>query len=112
MTQTPQIEALESNIIFQFAEQVTQTRFINTSESGILITSGDGNQTVYPRWGKVLHVGPEVREVKPGDFILIEPGKWTFGFYVGENFGEEDRYWKTDEDKVICISDEPGHTYT
>lgn len=103
---THKIEAIQNNIIFQFVEDVTQTRFVNKAASGILVASGDGNQTVYPRWGKALHVGPDVREVKPGDYIMIEPGKWTFGFIV-----EDVRYWKTDEDKVICAADEPGTTY-
>jgi hypothetical protein len=101
-----QIQAIENNIIFQFVEDVTQTRFVNSSEAGFLINSNDGNQTLMPRWGKALHVGPEVLEVKAGDFILIEPGKWTFSFRV-----DGGRYWKTDESKVIGVSDEPGHTY-
>ena len=100
------IEAIEANVIFQFVEDVTQTRFVNSSESGIIINSGDGNQTLMPRWGKVLHVGPDVLEVIPGDYILIEPGKWTFSFRVGE-----ERYWKTDETMIIGVSDEPGYTY-
>ena len=103
---THKIEAIQNNIIFQFVEDVTQTRFVNTAASGILIASDDGNQTVYPRWGKALHVGPDVREVKPGDYILIERGAWTFGFKV-----EDIRYWKTDESKVIGVADEAGTTY-
>lgn len=103
---TQQIEAIQSNIIFKFTEDVTQTRFVNKAASGILVTSGDGNQTTQPRWGEALFVGPDVREVKVGDFILVEAGKWTFGFYV-----DKERYWKTDEDMVICAADEPGHTY-
>jgi hypothetical protein len=103
---TNQIEAIQSNIIFKFTEDVTQTRFVNKAASGILVTSGDGNQTLMPRWGEALFVGPDVTEVNVGDFILIEPGKWTFGFYIGDA-----RYWKTDEDKIIGVSDEPGETY-
>ena|ERR1017187_4362137 len=103
---TYQIKAVRKNIIFQFVEDVTQTRFINKADSGFIINSGDGNQTSIARWGKVTHVGPDVSEVKPGDFILIDAGKWTPGFYVNDQ-----RYWKTDEDKVVGVSDEPGSTY-
>jgi hypothetical protein len=100
------IEAILNNIIFQFVEDVTQTRFVNSTESGIIINSGDGNQMLWPRWCKALHVGPDVTEVKEGEFILVEPGKWTTAFRI-----DNVRYWKTDESRVIGVSDVPGHTY-
>jgi hypothetical protein len=103
---TQKIEAIQSNIIFKFTENVTQGRFINKAASGILVNSGDDNQTLYPRWGKALFVGHDVREVDEGNYILIEKGMWTPGFFVGD-----ERYWKTAEDKVICVADEPGSTY-
>ena len=100
------IKSIESNIIFQFVEDVTSTRFKNSSASGFIITSDDGNQTSQPRWAKTIDVGPNVTEIKPGDFILIEAGKWTPGFELN---GE--RFWKTDDQRVIATSDQPGHTY-
>ena len=100
------IEAINSNIIFKFVEDVTQTRFINSTESGLLITSADNNQTSFPRWGHVISVGPDCVDIKVGDYILIEGGKWTTGFYL-----EEDRLWKTDIDQVMAVSDTPGKTY-
>jgi hypothetical protein len=103
---TQKIEAVLNNIIFTFVEDVTQTRFINSTESGIIINSGDGNQMLYPRWGKAISVGPDATEVKEGEFILVEPGKWTTAFRV-----DNVRYWKTDETMVIAVADEPGHTY-
>jgi co-chaperonin GroES (HSP10) len=109
MTQ-PNMEAVGNNIIFQFVDEVTSTRFKNTSASGLIISSEDGNQTASPRWAEVLAIGPNVKEVRNGDFILIEPGKWTFGFTLGDD-RVADRFWKTDEDRVIAISDAPGNTY-
>ena len=100
------IEAVANSIIFKFCEDTTQSRFMNSSEAGFIINSGDGNQMMDPRWGEVLYVGPDVTEVKPGEFILIEPGKWTSGFHM-----ESTRYWKTDETKVIGVSETPGCTY-
>jgi len=101
------IEAINNNIIFTFVEDVTQTRFVNSSEAGFIISSLDGNQTLYPRWGKVISAGPDVTEIKDGDYILIEPGKWTTAYYVDK----VTRIWKTDADCVIAVSDEPGSTY-
>jgi hypothetical protein len=100
------IEAVGNAIIFKFVEDVTSTRFINSSESGFIINSIDGNQMMYPRWGEVLHVGSLVTEVKKGEFILIDPGKWTAGFHM-----DTDRYWKTDDTHVIGVADTPGNTY-
>jgi hypothetical protein len=100
------IIAIKDNIIFQFVEDVTSTRFINSSKAGLIISSKDGNQTSIPRWGKATHVGPDVRDVSVNDYILIEAGKWTSGFYV-----DGVRYWKTDEAMVMGISDEPSTTY-
>lgn len=103
---TTQIETLGNNILFQFVEDVTNTRFINSNTLGIIIAPSDGNQANVPRWGRVTHLGPDVVDVKIDDYILVEAGMWTTGFFV-----DEVRYWKTDEDKVLAVSDEPTTTY-
>ena len=100
------ISALSNNIIFQFVEDITSSRLVNSSSSGIIISSQDKTQTGVPRWGKVTNVGPDVLDVKVDDFVLIEHGKWTPGFYV-----DGKRYWKTDEDMIMCTGDEPTATY-
>jgi len=101
-----QLTTIYDNIIFKFVEAATSTRFINNASSGLIITSDDNNQTAIARWGQVVAIGPDCINVKPEDYILIEPGKWTSGFYINNS-----RYWKTDESMVIAISDEPGQTY-
>lgn len=100
------METVSNNVIFQFVENSLYGRFINTHHGGLLISSEDTYQTNLPRWGKAVVVGEECTCVKPGDYILIEGGKWTTGFYYGE-----ERYWKTDESVIICASDEPGTTF-
>jgi co-chaperonin GroES (HSP10) len=103
---TLQIIPVRNNIIFEFVEDSTSTRFVNSTKSGIMISSQDSNQTGIPRWGKITHVGPDVKNVKVGEYALIEPGKWTSSFYVDNH-----RYWKTDDDQIMCTSDEPTTTY-
>jgi len=100
------IESVRNHIIFQFVEKNLYGRFINEAASGILISSEDTKQTNYPRWGKVVAVGPDEIEVSTDDYILIEPGKWTPRFQVD---GQD--YWKTDSFQVICASDKPYTTY-
>jgi hypothetical protein len=100
------IEAVRNYVVFTFVEDIYGDRFINSAGGAIILTSDDKSQTTYPRWGKVVNVGPDVTEITPGEYVLIEPGKWTTHFYV-----DGLRYWKTDEDKILCTADEPGSTY-
>lgn len=100
------IETVRDYVIFTFIEETTGGRFINKTNSQIILTSDDRMQTNYPRWGKVEEIGPNVKEITKGEYILIEPGKWTSHFYVNGK-----RYWKTDIDHVLCSSDTPGTTY-
>lgn len=57
--------------------------------SGIFIQSDDGKaHGVKPRWCRVWAIGPEQKDVKVGEWILMEHGRWTRGIKVEEN-GEE-----------------------
>jgi co-chaperonin GroES (HSP10) len=45
---------------------------------GILLTSDDGKRSgIHPRWAKVFAVGPDQTEVKVGEWILLEHGRWS-----------------------------------
>ncbi len=57
--------------------------------SGIVIQSDDGKaHGVKPRWCRVWAIGPEQKDVKIDEWILIEHGRWTRGIKVEED-GEE-----------------------
>jgi co-chaperonin GroES (HSP10) len=101
-----QIIAERNNVLFQFEEDTTSNRFVNATSSGILISAADQNQSGVARWAKVTHIGEQVEDVKVGEYILLEPGRWTSGFYV-----DGQRYWKTDVDQILATSDEPYSTY-
>jgi co-chaperonin GroES (HSP10) len=48
------------------------------TKTGIYILSDNGKtQGIHPRWGKVWAVGPDQTDVKVGEWILIEHGRWT-----------------------------------
>lgn len=100
------IDVIGNAVIFQFCDKVSSTRFINTTQSGVLISELDTNQSNLARWGRVVRVGPKVTEVKEDDFILVDPGRWTSGFMFGKH-----RLWKTDEDQIALVSDEPYPVY-
>ena len=56
-----------------FDEQITK--------SGILIQSDNGKgQGIKPRWGRVWAVGEDQKDVKVGEWILMEHARWTREF--------------------------------
>jgi co-chaperonin GroES (HSP10) len=100
------IQPLEDGIIFQFYDDSTSTRFVNKTKSGIAIAIEAKDQANMDRWGVVTDIGPKVKQVKVGEAILIESGFWTPGF---ESNGQ--KFWKTDEQRVLLTADEPYGIY-
>jgi co-chaperonin GroES (HSP10) len=46
--------------------------------SGLYIPSDDGKSSgIHPSWGRVWAIGPRQTNVKVGEWILIEHGRWT-----------------------------------
>jgi len=90
---------------------VTDMHFgAQTTKSGIFIASDDGkSEGVRPRWGKVWAVGPEQHDVKIGDWIYVEHGRWTRGITVEDENGNEVIIRMVDNKAIMLVSDEnPG----
>lgn len=100
-----QVKPLNSNIIFTFDEETSSGGFIPKT-GGLIIVPQNIEHNREPKWGMVESVGPSVHDVKPGDYILIEPLMWSLGFEL-----EGKKFWKTDESKVMAISDVPVIAY-
>lgn len=80
--------------------------------SGLLLTSDDGKGSgVHPRWGCVFAIGPKQTDVKVGQWILLEHGRWSRGFeYVNEQ-EEEIEIRLADKTAILLVSDEkPANT--
>lgn len=90
----------------EFGEQRTQ--------GGIIIIDDDGKQHgIKPRWAKVYAVGPKQEDVKVGDWILIEHGRWTRGFNFTKDDGTIFTLRRVDTDCIMMTSDQkPSDTYT
>lgn len=58
---------------------VTDMEFGNqVRKSGLIIADDDGKaHGIKPRWAKVLLVGPEQKDLSPGQYVLLEHGRWT-----------------------------------
>jgi co-chaperonin GroES (HSP10) len=85
-----------------FGEQVTST--------GIIIKSDNGKSAgVKPRWGKVWAIGPEQKEVKVGEWILIEHGRWTRTIELEEEDGSITELRRVETNAIMMSADErPG----
>lgn len=95
------LRPLNDNILvtdMNFEEQKTA--------SGIVIQSDDGKaHGVKPRWCRVWAVGPDQAEVKVGEWILVEHGRWTRGVTVKED-GKEILIRRVENVSVMMTADE------
>lgn len=83
-----------------FDEQVTAT--------GIVIPSDDGKDAgIKPRWGRVYAVGHEQKDVKVGEWILVEHGRWTRAITIIDEDGSERKIFRVDTDCILMSADEP-----
>lgn len=74
--------------------------------SGIQLLGDDGKTDgIRPRWGKIWAVGEKQTELKVGQWILIEHGRWTRGIVV-EMDGESKTINRVDTNSILLVSDE------
>ena len=88
---------------------VTDMQFgIEQTAGGIFLPSDDGKSSgIHPRWAKVFAVGPEQLDVKVGDWILLEHGRWSRGHRYENESGEEIDIRLADTNAILAVSDEP-----
>jgi co-chaperonin GroES (HSP10) len=80
------------------------------SKGGIVLPSDDGkSEGVRHRWGRVWAIGPEQQDVKVGEWILLEHGRWTRGVTVELEDGTEIVIRRADLEAILIVTDEePG----
>jgi co-chaperonin GroES (HSP10) len=76
------------------------------TKGGILLRNDDGQtHGIRARWAKVYCVGPEQKDVKPGQWILIEHGRWTRQMAIEDQDGVK-KIQKVDIKGMLAVSDE------
>jgi len=87
---------------------ITDMNFgMEQTKSGIVIQSDNGKaHGVKPRWGKVWAVGPEQKEIKIGDWIMMEHGRWTRTWNIEQDDGSILEVRGVDNKAIILVSDE------
>lgn len=81
--------------------------------SGIVIQSDDGKaHGVKPRWAQVYKVGERCEvDVKPGQWILIEHGRWTRKIKIDDNESIKE-IQKVEVSAIMAVSDDkPSDAY-
>ena len=82
------------------------------SQYGIVIPNDDMKSSgIRPRWAKVYAVGPEQKDIKVGQYVLISHGRWTRGVKIEDTVGEL-TIRKVDNNDILLVSDEPVNDYT
>ena len=95
------VRAINADVLvcdMDFGEQVTA--------SGIVIQSDDAKaHGVRPRWGKVYKIGPQQTDVKEGQWILIEHGRWTRKVTIDDGDSVKD-FQKVETKSILAVADE------
>lgn len=95
-----QIRPLRDNII------VTDMSFEGRQLSSGIVLLGDDGKTdgIRPRWARVYATGPEQRDVRVGQWVLIEHGRWSRGTKIFRE-GQELTIRRADPEAIIFVSD-------
>lgn len=76
------------------------------SNGGIVLLNDNGKGNgIRPRWGKVYAVGPDNKDVKVGQWILVAHGRWTRGMDIEDENGKT-TIRKIDPKDILLISDD------
>lgn len=102
------IKAIRDHILCTHADFGDQT-----TKAGIVIKSNiDKSQGISSRWMQVFEVGPDIDWLTPGEWVLVEYGRWSNGLSVrDERLADgEGKVWKVDPAGCMAVADEKPDT--
>lgn len=81
--------------------------------SGIIIPSQNGKtEGIKARWSCVYAVGPEQTDIKVGDWIYVEHGRWTRGITMIDDNDKEFTIRRVENESILLVSsDKPNDVY-
>jgi len=72
---------------------------------GLIIQEKDGTaDAIRPRWFEVVYVGPEQKDVNPGEYVLVAHGRWSRGVTIDP--ADDYKLYFLDNDEMLAVSDE------
>ena len=79
---------------------------VRISTGGIIIPNDNGKSTgIRPRWGQVYAVGPDQKDVQPGQWVCVEHGRWTRGIDIEDESGKI-TVRRVDPKDIMMVSDQ------
>ena len=82
------------------------------TKGGVLLLNDDGESAgIRPRWAKVHSVGPKQNEIKEGEWVLVDHGRWTRGVLIQKPDGTELVLRRVDFNDILGLSDKPIDTF-
>ena len=99
---TQKIKALHDDVL------VEEMEFGERSLSGGLILINDDGKGygIRPRWGKIYAVGPKQLDVEEGQWIMVDHGRWSRGYLIEDDNGEQTTIRKVDPKDMLLVSNE------
>ena len=78
-------------------------------DSGIIVQSTIGKtEGITARWFRVYACGPDAEFVEPGDWVLVEYGRWTehfLGGYLVDDLEDRTKMWKVEYQSILAKSE-------
>jgi co-chaperonin GroES (HSP10) len=77
------------------------------TSAGIIIPDDNATERgLRPRWGQIVAVGKNIKDLTVGQWLLIEHGRWTNGIEV-EIDNKKTKFWYIDYPAaILLVSDE------
>jgi hypothetical protein len=95
-----QIKALHDHVIVSemiFDQRITQSGLILLNDNGTTLG-------IRPRWGRVYAVGPQQHDIRVGQWICVDHGRWTRGLDIEDETGKT-TIRRIDPKDILLISD-------
>jgi co-chaperonin GroES (HSP10) len=77
------------------------------TRGGMILTEKNfGEDTIRSRWFKIMYVGDEQKDVKPGQYVLMPHGRWSRGLDLDGTHREEDKLFLLDNNDMLATTDQ------
>lgn len=93
------IKPVKNGFIFKFLEKIERGQFVREkTKTGIIFQADFDSSAKLPRWVEVLFVGPQCKDVKVGQQVLLPALRWTERVKYNDIL-----FWKSDESQVVAV---------
>ena len=96
------VKALKDKVLVTNIEQGGKL-----TRGGIIVPDDEGKERgIRPRWAEVYAVGENVKDINPGQWVLISHGRWSRGVDVETDAGKITLRQVDYPEAVMLVADE------